>query len=465
MSWPLLAVLAVQSALSARMVGDRTAFGDEALYLSAGHLEWSHWLHGTRIPAYQTWFSGAPVIYPPVGAIADSLGGLAAARLLSLLFMLGVTCFVWGAATRLLQDQRAAFFAAALFAVLAPTLHLGSYATYDAPALLLLAAATWCAAGARGSQQATRWLVAAGILLALANATKYATALFDPTVLGVTFLSSWPAAGRKVALLRAGLVAGTTAVVVAVLLALGGSGYLAGIRITTTGRPNGTDAAALVLTDAWAWTAVVLVPAVAAAVVGAVRRRWAQALLLAVLALSALLAPADQARIATTVSLNKHVDFGAWFAAIAAGYLLSTLTRKRLVLAASLAALIPVTVLGTVQAQAMIDWPDAAGLVKVVRPMTAHGGHFLVETSDVLQYYLPNTTWQQWSNTASSDLRYYQQAIARHYFSVVVLSFNETPAADDAISLDLSQAGGYSLAAKVHSGQTVFYVWEDIGRV
>ena len=464
-SWPLLAVLAVQAALSASMVGDRTAFGDEALYLSAGHLEWAHWLHGTQIPAYQTWFSGGPVLYPPVGAIADSLGGLAAARLLSLVFMLGVTCFFWGTASRLLQDQRAAFFAAARFAVLAPTLHLGSYATYDAPALLLLAAATWCAAGARGSQRATRWLVAAGILLALANATKYATALFDPTVLAVTFLSSWPEAGRKVALLRAALLAGTAAAVLAVLLALGGSGYLAGIRITTTGRPHGTDAASLVLTDAWSWTAVVLVPAVAAAVVGAVRRQWPQALLLTVLALSALLAPADQARITTTVSLNKHVDFGAWFAAIAAGYLLSTLTRWRPALAVSLAALIPVTVLGTVQARAMIDWPNVSGLVKVVRPMTAHGGHFLVETSDVLQYYLPNTTWQQWSNTADSDLRYYQQAIAQHYFAVVVLSFNETPAADDAISLDLSQAGGYSLAAKVHSGQTVFYVWEDIGRV
>ena len=127
MPWPLLAVLAVQAALSASMVRASTAFGDEALYLSAGHLEWSHWLHGTQIPAYQTWFSGAPVIYPPIGAIADSLGGLAAARLLSLVFMLGVTSFVWGTATRLLADKRAAFFAAALFAVLAPTLHLGSY--------------------------------------------------------------------------------------------------------------------------------------------------------------------------------------------------------------------------------------------------------------------------------------------------------------------------------------------------
>ena len=103
--------------------------------------------------------------------------------------MLGVTCLVWGTATRLLADERAAFFAAALFAVLAPTLHLGSFATYDAAALLLLAAAAWCAAGARGGQQAGRWLIAAGVLLALANATKYATALYDPTVLGVAFLS------------------------------------------------------------------------------------------------------------------------------------------------------------------------------------------------------------------------------------------------------------------------------------
>jgi Dolichyl-phosphate-mannose-protein mannosyltransferase len=465
MPWPLLAVLAVQTALSASMVRARTAFGDEALYLSAGHLEWRHWLHGVQIPAYQTWFSGAPVIYPPIGAIADSLGGLAAARLLSLVFMLGVTCFVWGTATRLLEDRRAASWASALFAALAPTLHLGSYATYDAPALLLLTAAAWCAAGVRSSQHATRRIIAAGVLLALANATKYATALYDPTVLCIIILVSWAGVGRKAALLRAVFLAGTTAAVLAVLFALGGSGYLTGISQTTTDRAHGTDTAALVFADAWSWTAVVFVPAVVSAVVSAVRRRWAQALLLAVLALTALLAPADQARIQTATSLEKHVDFGAWFAAIAAGYLLSRLTRRRLVLAASLTALIPVTVLGAVQARAMIDWPDVTGLVKVVRPLTAHGGRFLVETPDVLQYYLPETTWRQWSDTLSGNLRYYQQAIARHYFSVVVLSFNETPAADYEIAFDLSTASGYSLTAKVRSGKTTFYVWHYLGRV
>jgi Dolichyl-phosphate-mannose-protein mannosyltransferase len=463
--WPLLAVLAVQAALSASMVRSSTAFGDEALYLSAGHLEWSHWLHGTAIPAYQTWFSGAPVLYPPIGAIADSLGGLAAARLLSLVFMLGVTSLVWCTAIRLLADKRAAFFAAALFAVLAPTLHLGSFATYDAAALLLLAAATWCAAGVRGGGQATRWMIAAGILLALANATKYATALYDPTVLLVVILSSWPDVGRQAALRRAALLAATAAALIAVLLGLGGSGYLTGISVTTTGRVDGTDTAGLVFADAWSWTAVVLVPAVVAAVACAVRRRWPQALLLSVLALSALLAPADQARIQTTTSLDKHVDFGAWFAAIAAGYLLNLLSRRRVVLAAALAALIPVTAVGTAQAGAMIDWPDAAGLVKVVRPMTAHGGHFLVETTDVLQYYLPDTTWRQWSDTAGNSPQYYLQRIRQHYYTVIVLSFNQTLSTDYAIAVELSATNGYSLAAKVHSGKTVFYVWEYTGQV
>ena len=141
-NWPLLAVLAVQAALSLRLVGANTAFQDEALYLWAGHLEWARLLHGTPVPPFPSYFSGAPVIYPPLAALADSAGGLAAARILSLLLMLGATTLLWAAA-RLLSGRRAAFFAAALFAVLGPTLHLGSFATYDAMSLFLLALASW----------------------------------------------------------------------------------------------------------------------------------------------------------------------------------------------------------------------------------------------------------------------------------------------------------------------------------
>ena len=71
----------------------------------------------------------------------------------------------------------------------------------------------------------------------------------------------------------------------------------------------------------------------------------------------------------------------------------------------------------------------------------------------------------QWSNTQNNNPEYYQQAIARHYFSVVVLSFNQTLAMDYAIALDLSRSSEYQLAAKVSSGKTVFYVWRYVGRM
>ena len=106
---PLLIVLAVQAALSVRLVWADTAFQDEATYLWAGHLEWAHWLHGTPIPPFPTYFSGAPVIYPPLGALADSVGGLAGARVLSLVFMLGATALLWATAGRLYRAAGGVF--------------------------------------------------------------------------------------------------------------------------------------------------------------------------------------------------------------------------------------------------------------------------------------------------------------------------------------------------------------------
>src|SRR5580692_2297360 len=169
--WALLAVLAVQTVLSLRLVRADTAFQDEALYLWAGHLEWAHLLHGAPLPQFPAYFSGAPVIYPPLGALAG-------ARILSLVFMLGATVALWFTADRLF-GRRASFFAAALFAVLGPTLHLGAFATYDAMALFLLALATWLVVRAGERQDATGWMIAAGAALALANATAYSSALFD----------------------------------------------------------------------------------------------------------------------------------------------------------------------------------------------------------------------------------------------------------------------------------------------
>ena len=48
---------------------------------------------------------------------------------------------------------------------------------------------------------------------------------------------------------------------------------------------------------------------------------------------------------------------------------------------------------------------------------------------------------------------------------MIVLGFNQTLSTDYAIALELSAGSGYTLAAKVRSGTTIFYVWEYTGRV
>jgi Dolichyl-phosphate-mannose-protein mannosyltransferase len=478
---PLVVVLTVQAVLSARFLHANSAFGDEALYLWAGHLEWAHWLHGTRLPAFSTWFSGAPVIYPPIGAIADSIGGLAAARILSLGCMLGVTCLLWGTTSRLF-GRRAAFFATALFAAIGPTLHLGAFATYDPMALLLLALAAWCACGGRTRDDATGWILAAAAALALANATKYATAIFDPVVVALAVLSAYPRPGGKQALRRGTLLTACLVGSLAVLLRLGGSWYIAGITQTTTQRPNGGAPPVRILLDSWQWTAVVVVVAVVGVLLSIAAGSTGQGVgLVAVLAAAALLVPADQARIQTTVSLDKHVDFGAWFACIAAGYALSFLAGllrpARLRLAATVglaAAIVPVAWVGVGQAQAMENWPGATGLISHLRPLTSHGGRFLAETDDVPEYYLPRTTWRQWSNTfsitqpdgkvknADGNPAVYAAAISQHYFSLVILSFSETVVMDQSITRVLRATPGYHLIATVPYGGPVpgnYFIW------
>lgn len=169
----LLAILVMQAILSLRL--QNTAFEDEGLYLYVGHLEIAHWLHGASLQGdYPSYLSGAPVLYPVLGAMADGVGGLAAARAVSLMEMLSATAMLYGLSRRLF-NERVALCAALTFAVAAPTLFLGHFATYDASALFLLALATWIVV--RTAE--FRWPVylLAAPVMTLAVATKYALSL------------------------------------------------------------------------------------------------------------------------------------------------------------------------------------------------------------------------------------------------------------------------------------------------
>jgi hypothetical protein len=475
---PLLAVLVVQALLSVRLLGADTAFVDEAAYLWGGHLEWAHWLHGATVPPFSSYFSGAPVVYPPLGALADSMGGLAGARALSLVFMLGATVLLWDVAGRLFGKQ-AGFFAAALFAVAGPTLHLGAFATYDAMSLFLLALAAWLVASAGEQQEASGRMAAAGAVLALANATAYSSVLFDPVIVALALVMALPS-GHRLAARRCGaLVTVLVALLIAAVL-LGGNSYWQGITQTTLGRAAGAASPLRVLADAWSWTGVIIVLAFCGVITSWIsRRHTAQTWLLAILTAAALLGPLEQAHLHTLDALNKHVGLGAWFAAIAAGYAVDkfimaapagqprTLTSAACVIALAF----PLSLGATQSREFATSWPNSASFTAIFRPLASHGsGHLLVEDPSIAEYYLDaGHNWQRWSSTrnivlpggtntggptrggvvGAGDPAAFDRYIATHYFSIIALNFADTTALDHRIATELHRSRFYHTIAVV----------------
>jgi 4-amino-4-deoxy-L-arabinose transferase-like glycosyltransferase len=493
----LFAILGVQAALSVRLLRLNTAFVDEATYIYAGHQELNHWVHGWAIPAYATYFSGAPTIYPPIAGFVDHFGGLVAARVLSLVFMLWATTMLW-AVGRLLFGRIAAFTGCVLFISLGPTQALGAFATYDPMAFALLVTAVYCAVRAADASEDAGWWPLCAVLLALADATKYTMALWNPFVLAILMIRAHPRLGTGAVIRRAAGVSALTASVLALGLAAGGTFYIDGITSTTLTRASGVTHRAVILHEVWRWVGwPLLFGALGLLVALAVHRSRSRIVLLTALVLASVVAPLNQLRISTDTSLEKHVDFGAWFACLAAGYVAAELSRVlpgvlrsapvRLVTATLLtgAALFGTAAPGNAQAHAYFHtWPNAQPVAEAMsRYITAGQSQYLVEDYDVEAYYLLNhTTWHQWNNTwsftywvhgahkAITGTPAYVAAVQNHYFDLIVLDFGDTSATDHAITAAMRSCPdkcGYHVVAEVPytgaawSGQ--FTIWQYQG--
>src|SRR5690625_1456310 len=184
----LTLVLAFQTLTSLRLAD--TAFQDEALYLYYGHWQRSAWASGTEIFTHpESFFSGAPQLYPVFGSYLDSVGGLQLARSFSLLCMLSATIAVYWATRTLFKDEygpAAPLTAALTFSLAAPVIFLGNFATYDAPSFALIAWATALAIWSATRKKSLWWSLVIGGLLALAVALKYASAIQVPITLLLT---------------------------------------------------------------------------------------------------------------------------------------------------------------------------------------------------------------------------------------------------------------------------------------
>jgi len=198
---------------------------------------------------------------------------------------------------------------------------------------------------------------------------------------------------------------------------------------------------------------VVLVLAAAAVLLAAHRARRRELGVIAALFAAAAAAPANQARIHVVTSLQKHVDFGAWFGCIAAGYLVATLAgmlhRRVLRVGAATAmagALVAVAAPpGYAQAPGYIEtWPSSVNLIPALRPLVHRGpGRYLVENYEVPAYYLRDEIgvgqWQEtWyflyrdpvTGRSLSLVPAFEAAIREHYFTLIVLNYRATTAID-----------------------------------
>jgi hypothetical protein len=463
MPWPLLAVLAAQAGLSFRLIWSNTAYQDEGLYLWAGHLEVTHLLNHAPIPQLQEYMSGSPVIYPIAAAVVDSYGGLAAARALSLVFMLAATTLLYLTASRLF-GWRAGVAAAAVFTAVGPVQALGAYATYDAMAIFLLGLAAWLTVSSRG------WageflLLAAALAMASADATKYASALWNPVIICLAVLTSSGSALRSI--MRGLRLTVYTATPLLEAARLAGASYLHGAIVTTLDRQLG-DVRASVATVAQVTSNLIGVLlllgviAVAVSFTDTVRTR----ILCGVLTFAGLLAPLHQAQIHVLTSLDKHVAFGAWFCAIAAGYLLaraSDVSREkgwRVPMAA--AAIIAFG--GAAQAGAYFhSWPSSAQMISVMRPLVrAAGCPCLASEQSVAYYYLAPLVrpgeltgpyyFGYWDSTTRRELigiPAYRMAIRHHLFHVVEIDPAEEPGFFASVAAALATTPGYRLAAVI----------------
>ncbi|HEX9625103.1 MAG TPA: glycosyltransferase family 39 protein, partial [Streptosporangiaceae bacterium] len=498
----LFLILAVQAVLSLRLIKADTAFQDEALYLWAGHREIAHLLHGVPVPPFPTYFSGAPVIYPLFGALADSIGGLSAARILSLIFMLGATGLLWST-TRLLYGEIAAFFAAALFAVLGPTLHLGSFATYDAMSVFLVALSAWCVVkasetrpnGSPDSEQnnATGWMIAAGLALAVANATAYSIALFDPVVILLAFITNVRRTTPRLALRRCLTLLIVLAVLIGLAILVGGGYYRTGINNTTIQRAPGPDPALTIFADSWFWTGSVALIALIGVVISFSRRPWTPASWLPLVATAALLlVPTEQASLHTTASLNKHGTMGAWFASLAAGFAIDVFASwsaegrtRAITLGACVVALVLPAKLGISQAHTFAtEWPNSASFTAILGPLVNQSsGRVLVEDPSIAEYYLKaGSQWQRWSGTRNivlpsgkstggpsqsagvvgqGNAGVYAVFIQEGYFSLIALNFADTTALDKKINADLKHNHRYHIIDVVPYGPArgTYVIW------
>ena len=204
-----------------------------------------------RRPAISDVLLGRARHLPPLGALADSVGGLTAARILSLCFILAPRPCSGDCEPPLRQARGLLRRRIVGFPRADPEARRVRH--IRPMSVFLVALSVWCAVHGVRRQDFTRWIAASAAALILANAAAYSSAIFDPVVVAIAFLATDHEQSLKLAKMRAAALA-TYVISVLILLADAGGGfYWTGISETVLSRTHGTTPASTVLITAWQW--------------------------------------------------------------------------------------------------------------------------------------------------------------------------------------------------------------------
>ncbi len=476
LSVPLLVILAFQVAVS--LTFRNTAFQDEALYLYAGRQYFHALLGGPPVvEPYGLYFSGTPYLYPVIAGALDAWRGLEAARLLSLVCMLGATTTVY-VLTKHLFNRQSALIAAILFAMQGNVLFLGRLATYDAMSIAFLSLAIVLALRA----STAKWpflSLAIGPALLLAVAAKYAGLLWVPSILALLGWLTLRVHGWRQAVVRVG-VAFMAMVSLALAMFSARGDLLDGLRSTTTGRVALLAAPRQVLLERSLTIGGLLL---ALALVGVALSGWRRLPLTLVLFGSGLLAPAYHIYKTEAISLHKHIAFGFLFVAPLAGHAVWRVSRMGVrdsinrSWAMGLAVCLVVFGIGIHQAQGYFsEWSDSTEAIHVLRTQVRpDAGRILSEESEVERYYLQDIVafwqwnhlnWFQYTDSQGELLTgepAYKAAIADGYFDLVILRYGANAALANEIDGGLRDGTRFELIAKIPThtmfGDGDYWIW------
>jgi 4-amino-4-deoxy-L-arabinose transferase-like glycosyltransferase len=411
---PLTLICAVQTVGCLVLVRSNTAFTDEAAYLRLGHLLIAHWLHGNSWPAGYAGkvLSGAPEIYPPLGALADSAGGLVGARILSVAFMVAATVLVYRTALRLL-GRAEAVIAAALWGLSDPVFRL-TFATYDPMSVLLVALAAWLAVEAGYVRRHRIVVLCSGAALGLSVAVAYSAVAVAPVVIAFAFLTWWHRFDTRLARFWTMAMTATAAAVFALLMTACAS--WSGIVYSVFNREvNDYQTPSLIVGETAKFTGLIILLALIGAAAAIKEPDQPFRLLLILLGLTALVVPAAQFYLRTAWALDKHVAYGIWFASIAGGYGCVALARRlrsagirshRVVLAAGLTALLVVLAVNWQLASATFaGWANSTSFVSSFERVAPLNSGLIYGSAQkrVAEYYAPEgAQWWLWKVTPMS---------------------------------------------------------------